>query len=120
MLQVGQNIRTIRELRNFTQDHMASQLNMSVSNYSNIENGKTDLTLTRLEQIAGILHIDYKQILSLNPAQILNVGNYSRIRNTYIINNDMRDELVKQLQIKDEQINRLLAIVGKLDSGNKL
>lgn len=119
MLPVGQNIKTIRELRNFTQDYMASQLNMSVSNYSNIENGKTDLTVTRLEQIAGILHIDCKQILNLNPAQILNVGNHSRSRNTYIINNDIRHELVKQLQIKDEQINRLLAIVEKLERENK-
>jgi transcriptional regulator with XRE-family HTH domain len=120
MVQAGQNIKTIRELKNFTQDFVATQLNMSISNYSNIETGKTDITLTRLEQIANILQIDYQQILNLNPAQILNVGNHSRIRNTYIINNDIRNELVKQLQIKDEQISHLLAIVEKMGGEDKL
>ena len=66
MFQAGQNIKAIRELKNFTQDYVASQLNMSVPNYSNIETGKTDVTLTRLQQIAEVLQIDYLQIIHLN------------------------------------------------------
>jgi transcriptional regulator with XRE-family HTH domain len=110
MLPAGQNIKTIRELKNLTQDYVATQLNMSVPNYSNIETGKTDVTLTRLQQIAKVLQIDYRQILNLNPSQLLNEDNAS---SAYISNNECRDELVKQLKIKDEQINRLLAIVEK-------
>ncbi|HTQ65401.1 MAG TPA: helix-turn-helix transcriptional regulator [Puia sp.] len=112
MLPAGQNIKTIRELKNFTQDYVASQLNMSTPNYSNIENGKTDVTLTRLLQIAKVLEIDYRQILSLDKSVLFNEtktycclpGNFSVV---------YQDELIKQLQIKDEQINRLLAIVEK-------
>ena len=75
----GQNIKTIREIKNFTQDYVATQLNMSVPNYSNIETGKTDVTLTRLEQIAKVLQIDYQQILTLDREQMLKAKNHSSI-----------------------------------------
>jgi len=110
MSPAGQNIKTIRELKNLTQDYVASQLHMSVPNYSNIETGKTDVTITRLQQIAKVLQIDYRQILNLNPAELLNQNN--RL-NTCISNDECIDELIKQLQIKDEQISRLIAIVEK-------
>ncbi|MBS1599716.1 MAG: helix-turn-helix transcriptional regulator [Bacteroidetes bacterium] len=108
MLPTGQNIKTIRELKNLTQDYVATQLNMSVPNYSNIETGKTDVTLTRLQQIAKVLQIDYRQILNLNPSQLLNEDH-----KLYTSNVELREEIIKQLKIKDEQINRLLAIVEK-------
>ena len=110
MLPAGQNIKTIRELKNLTQDYVASQLHMSIPNYSNIETGKTDVTLTRLQQIAKVLQIDYRQILNLNPSQLLNEDNKA---NAYLSNSEFREELIKQLKVKDDQINRLLSIVEK-------
>ena len=112
MLPAGQNIKTIRELKNLTQTYVATQLNMSVPNYSNIETGKTDVTLTRLQQIAKVLQIDYRQILSLNPSQLLNEDAKSYGNSAQ---EEFRDELINQLKIKDDQINRLLSIVEKLD-----
>lgn len=116
MLQTGQNIKAIRELKNFTQDYVASQLNMSVPNYSNIETGKTELTLTRLQQIAKVLQMDFRQILNLNRAQILNLDPYPTTGNEQPSTKEIRDELVRQLKIKDDQINRLLAILEKRES----
>ena len=112
MLPAGQNIKTIRELKNLTQTYVASQLNMSVPNYSNIETGKTDVTLTRLQQIAKVFQIDYRQILNLNPSQLLNEDAKSY---GHLSQGEFRDELINQLKIKDDQINRLLAIVEKLE-----
>ena len=113
MFQAGQNIKAIRELKNFTQDYVASQLNMSVPNYSNIETGKTDVTLTRLQQIAEVLQIDYLQIIHLNRTEIFNAVNNGKGEATNVMHHEIRNELIRQLQIKDEQINRLLAIVEK-------
>ena len=113
MLQTGQNIKAIRELKNYTQDYVASQLNMSIPNYSNIETGKTELTLTRLQQIAAVLQIDFRQILNLNRAQLLNHDIQSSNGNAHPKIQEVCDELVKQLQIKDDQINRLLSILEK-------
>jgi transcriptional regulator with XRE-family HTH domain len=116
MFQAGQNIKAIRELKNFTQDYVASQLNMSVPNYSNIETGKTDVTLTRLQQIAQVLQIDYLQIIHLNRTEIFNAANNGKGESSNIIHHEIRSELIRQLQIKDEQINRLLAIVERSNS----
>lgn len=110
MSKAGENIKTLREIKNLTQDYVASQLSMSIANYSNIESGKTDVTLTRLQQIAKVLEIDYRQILNLDKDQLFNKPYFKQI-NT--LSADYRDELIKQLQIKDEQINRLLAIMEK-------
>jgi transcriptional regulator with XRE-family HTH domain len=116
MFQAGQNIKAIRELKNFTQDYVASQLNMSISNYSNIETGKTDITITRLQQIAQVLEIDFLQIIFLNRSHILNTGNPSYSSDLPVHQPEIRDALIRQLQIKDDQIQRLLSIVEKCGS----
>jgi transcriptional regulator with XRE-family HTH domain len=111
MLQAAQNIKIIRELKNLTQEYVSSQLNLSIPSYSNIETGKTELTITRLQQIAKVLQIDYQQILKLDPSQMLNHSAPSPIVSAYALDQEILDELVRQLQIKDEQISRLLQIV---------
>jgi len=42
-MDVGRNIRQLRELKNFTQSYVAERLNMSVGGYSKIESGQTML-----------------------------------------------------------------------------
>ncbi len=111
MQQVGANIKALRELKNLTQDYIASQLNMSITNYSNIENGKTDIKLTRLQQISKVLGIDCHQILALDKMMLFNKLNFKQ---SNAQPDGHANELAKQLQIKDEQIDRLLAIIEKI------
>jgi transcriptional regulator with XRE-family HTH domain len=108
-MEVGQNIKAIRELKNLTQVYMAKKLKMSVPNYSNIEANKIELTLSRLEEIAAALGVDYRQILSLNPAQVFNNSPYSGNITTQL--NYVHEELIKQLQTKDEQILQLTTLL---------
>jgi hypothetical protein len=76
-----------------------------------IENGKTDITFNRLQEIAKILEVDYMQILSLIPTQIFNnSAPYSGNNNQ---TNYANEELTKQLQIKDEQIQKLTSLLEK-------
>lgn len=116
MIPIGRNIKMIRELKNLTQEYVAKQLEMSVSNYSYIENGKTDITFSKLEKIAEVLEVSYQQILNLNPSQIFN-NNGTYNGSTYNANNTQHiypnEELIKQLQTKDEQIARLTAIIER-------
>ncbi|HEX4850838.1 MAG TPA: helix-turn-helix transcriptional regulator [Puia sp.] len=113
--QPGQNIKKLRELKNLTQMHMASELEMSISNYSNIENGKTDIKFSRLQRIADILQVDVRQIFQFNPADLFSFhpipspGSGTKIQG---------EELVKQLQIKDKQIQLLLQIIEKIKSSS--
>lgn len=54
---VGQRLQLLRLEKNLTQEQMGEQLNLSTSAYCKIEYGETDLTLTRLNQIAEVLNM---------------------------------------------------------------
>lgn len=71
-MSIGKKIKQLRELRNFTQNHMADNLGMSIGGYGKIERDETDITLTRLNQIAEILKTDLSTILSFDSNQIFN------------------------------------------------
>ena len=48
--------------KNFSQHYMASQLNISQSYYNKIENGKKELTISRILEIVKILNISITDI----------------------------------------------------------
>ena len=55
MKKIGQNIRKLRELRNFTQQYMAEKLEMTQGNYARIENEEIHLSDDRLNKISTLL-----------------------------------------------------------------
>lgn len=65
-------IKHIRELKNVTQEYMASQLNLSTRAYSKIETGETQLTINRLNEISKILDITPLEILGFDEKQVFN------------------------------------------------
>jgi transcriptional regulator with XRE-family HTH domain len=73
-MSIGNNIKKLRELRNFTQSYISDRLQMSLSGYSKIERDETDISVKRLEQIAEILETDLKTILELNTEKIFNIN----------------------------------------------
>ncbi|TDP61149.1 helix-turn-helix protein [Flavobacterium dankookense] len=56
---VQKTIRTIRLEKNYTQEYIATKLNISQSYYGRIENGKADLNIDTLYKILTILDTDY-------------------------------------------------------------
>ncbi len=64
MKQVSQNIRTLRKLKNLKQEMMAVDLKLSPHAYANIEQGKTDIQLSRLEQIAQVLEVEITDLFN--------------------------------------------------------
>lgn len=64
MLTIGVKIKKLRELRSYTQEQMSEKLQMSANGYGKIERNETDVSYSRIQQIAGILGI--------TPADIIN------------------------------------------------
>ena len=60
---INSSIKSIRELKNFTQEYVAERLGMTQAGYSKIEKGITTLTFEKLEEIAVILEIDVTAII---------------------------------------------------------
>jgi transcriptional regulator with XRE-family HTH domain len=67
---VGNNIRKLRILKNYKQPEFASKIEICPEALSKIENGKTDISLSRLCSIANALNIDIK-LLFTDPSGLI-------------------------------------------------
>ncbi|MEI6595179.1 MAG: helix-turn-helix transcriptional regulator [Bacteroidota bacterium] len=56
----------MRLLRNYTQEYLASELEISQKAYSNLESGKTKIDVVRLSKICRILEIPVENIIRYN------------------------------------------------------
>jgi len=73
MTLLGTKIRKLRELKNLKQEYVANALGISQRNYCKIENNEAALTHERLEDIANVLEISVKDILSFDESKVFNV-----------------------------------------------
>jgi transcriptional regulator with XRE-family HTH domain len=97
----GSLMRKFRIRKGWDQSSMAAKLGITLSSYSKIEAGFTDVNLSRLEQIASILDAKLIQLLSLHPEQeMLDASRYIPI--------------ITQIQEKDHCIESLLRQILEL------
>lgn len=68
---VHEKIRFLRQLKGWSQEDMATRLNMSPNGYGSIERGETDVNLSRLEQIALIFEVRLSELFELNEQIVL-------------------------------------------------
>lgn len=98
-------LKQIRELKNLTQEHIASQLGLSTRAYSKIESGETQLTITRLNEISKILEVDPMEVLGFDHQQIFNncsqEGNQNTIGTT---NYYLPEKLIEQYEQRIKQL----------------
>lgn len=105
------------ELRNYTQAYVAEQLGISVSGYGKIERDETDITLTRLKQIAQILDTQMEQILDFNPGHIFNQYNNKLangiVQNQQIINDTSIHQKLENIQKEVRELREKLLTQNK-------
>lgn len=66
---IGERIRQIRLAKGLSQENMAAELDLSVSAYSNIERGVTDVSISRLAKISAVLKIDVTELVEHSKEQ---------------------------------------------------
>ena len=113
-MNIGENIKKLRELKNFKQSAMADMLEISQKTYSNIENAGNNITIELIEKISKILNISINAILELNAEAIINnhnqTGGLSQLNtaSSYNYLNEKQNELFDKLLIeKDLRIKQL-------------
>ena len=111
MINIGDNIKKFRELKNITREQVAAALDMSLSNYSKIERGEIDLTLSKIEKISQLLEVDLSQILNFDASQIFYVSNNkvvhvvnSKADNLYFSSDDHKDKYIKMLEAENAKL----------------
>ena len=89
MKTLGDKIRYYRNLKSWSQNDMADKLDVSLPAYSKIERNITDVSFSRLNQIAKVFGITAVELLSLStkPSE--------------------QTDLQKALREKDKEINKL-------------
>lgn len=70
-MQLGKNIKSLRGLKGYPLKYVATELGMSISNLSNIENGITGIEQNTLKRLGEILGVDHKNIVVFNPERDL-------------------------------------------------
>jgi transcriptional regulator with XRE-family HTH domain len=63
IVSMGNRIRIARQLKNLKQLAVSEKLNMSQPNYSNIESGNQDISVTQLMEIASVLDVSASWLL---------------------------------------------------------
>jgi transcriptional regulator with XRE-family HTH domain len=122
-MNIGQNIRRIREIKHLKQEAVAESLGMSVTAYGNIERGDADVNFSRLGEIAKALDVTEEDIVTFGSTVYNNTFNnhengivngtgaaYIGTSNNYTIDKDIFDKMMKD---KDEEIAFLRKQIDK-------
>jgi transcriptional regulator with XRE-family HTH domain len=115
-MNVGENIKRIREIKRLTQEGVAKSLGMSVTAYGNIERGDADLNFKKLAEIAEALEVDEMEIVNYgNEVYNQTLHDHStvniRATNNYSLDKEILEKLIKD---KDEEIAFLRKQMDKL------
>ena len=98
---LGKNIRKHRELKGFSQEYMAHQLDLNQASYAKIESNTTKMTIDRLFSISKLLEIDVAELLELSKQNIFNQSNnatanaFGNVENLHQENKEVYQELIK-------------------------
>jgi transcriptional regulator with XRE-family HTH domain len=93
-MNIGSQIKTVREAKNLSQKHVAMSVNMDPSQYSKIEKGKTDPSVSTLERIAKALGVSLAELFQ-------------------------SDEIFKDINSADKTIMEKLRLIEQLDEQEK-
>jgi len=72
--QIGENIRKWRQFRGYQQPVLAEKMNVSVVSLSKWENGRVDISVSKLLMIAQVLDISIDDLL-YSPSAVANFNN---------------------------------------------
>lgn len=103
-------IKTIRELRNFTQEHVARKMGKSQPAYSKIESGETNLDDNMKKALLQALEISENEFDNFDGKQVFNITNYNNQKvNSGVIHDyhDNQEYLKEMLKTKEESIQQL-------------
>ena len=115
-MEIGRKIKTLREIRNLTQSHLAQELGLTQSAYSKIELGEVEISFSKLETVAKVLGMKPEEIIAFSESMVFNVMN-NQTGNGYVYNAHSENEIAlyeeQILQLKAEN-TYLKSVIDKL------
>jgi transcriptional regulator with XRE-family HTH domain len=109
-------IRFLRDSKNWSQEYVASKLNITQTAYSKLESGQTKLTTERINELAELFDVSKDYFLS-NELPVVNYNNGTHSKAIFNPNQyyDSPKELYEDLvKSKDDTIEMLKTEVSEL------
>ncbi|RKZ84013.1 MAG: XRE family transcriptional regulator [Candidatus Parabeggiatoa sp. nov. 1] len=107
-------VKFMRMFKGWSQEDMAEKLEMAVSGYAKIEQGRTDVNFSRLQQIATVFGIELSNLIGLSEKNVFNViensNKYNSSSHTSVYPSESPDcqhELEKLRLINEQQANEI-------------
>jgi transcriptional regulator with XRE-family HTH domain len=95
---LGNKVKRIRELKNYSQKYLADRMDISQAAYSKLESGETKISDEKLSQIAEILEVKPEDIREFDSQKYFNsFNNVTGDKNGSFIIEIEDTELIKKL-----------------------
>jgi transcriptional regulator with XRE-family HTH domain len=117
-MKIHEKIRSMRESNEWSQEEMATKLNMSVNGYSKIERGETKSYIPKLEQIAKVFDVHLFELMADDRNVYLISDNGNNWCNVIGSSTEIAFEIQKlqmQLSHKDEIIEFQKRDIARLE-----
>ncbi len=120
-MSVHEKIRFVRLAKGWTQEYLAEKLEMSVNGYGDLERGKNDIKLSKLEQISELLGVELSELFNSTEKTVFNfiIGNSNQ---SFTFENSELKHTVEKQQLlnaeKDKEIALLKRIIELMEAKN--
>lgn len=100
------NLRTIRQLNNFTTKQIAEKIGVSLRTYQNYENGSTEMPFALIIKLANFFGCSVDYLLGHQAKNVLYLDSFT----------DDQKELIRLVQTLDER--KVLKVIGYIERLN--
>lgn len=110
---ISDNIRKFRELKGYTIEYISDELEMTLSNYSKMECGEADLTISKLGKLSSLLNISPSELMNFDATTIFNVSHSSQVNNgksgsIHNYTDENTRKYIKMLENENERLRRII------------
>lgn len=116
-MKIGEKLQFLRKLKGFTQEEIASKLNMERRSYANLENNTTKIDISRMNQIARIYGIEVEEILNFDTNKAFDQCFNKNAKNIFPL------EKLKSETSNEEReffINQIKVLIGSFNEERKV
>jgi transcriptional regulator with XRE-family HTH domain len=113
-MNLGQKVKKLRELKSLTQSDMAFKLGITQGAYSKLEIGLSDISYSKLTEIATVLNISVEDIIAFNNENLVFNLKNNKKANGLVINqmsaNEKKvyQEYIESLKIENNYLKNMI------------
>jgi len=103
-MRVCEKIKRLRQEKGWSQEEVASKLEISVNAYGSIERGDTDVNLSRLEAISEVFEIDVADLFDRKDNNVFNLGGVQNYQSNWCNIHHSHDYLLLKSEFEKSQL----------------